>query len=80
MSQPGKCKSCGASIIWIKTKSANLMPIDAAPVEGGNIAILDDTAHTISGKLFDDMIEPGPRYVTHFATCPGAAHHRKRKE
>ena len=31
-----KCKSCGAEIIWIKTKNGKNMPCDAKPISYRN--------------------------------------------
>lgn len=28
------CRSCGASIIWLKTRAGKKMPVDAASVDG----------------------------------------------
>lgn len=56
-----KCRSCQASIVWMKTARGANMPVDADSVDEG-----DD--------LFDHT-----RHVSHFATCPNAAQHRKRE-
>lgn len=70
------CRSCSALIFWgINTKSGKRNPINAEPVQGGNI--------TISG--WDDEGTPeltygargsGP-YVSHFATCREARDWRR---
>ena len=74
-----KCQSRGADIRFHKSvKTGNYMPIDDLPVEDGNIVIIDGEAHTLCGDLFESMHE-GPRYMSHFATCPAAAKHRKEK-
>lgn len=83
--RPGKvstCRSCGARIVWTKTEaSGGLMPVDAAPAEGGNVLFTGVEASTMDGgtipvarveagpPLFDDG---EPRYLSHFATCPDA--------
>ncbi len=80
MSEQGKCRSCGAAILWVKSaRTGTLMPLDAAPVENGNIFIKDGLAVVLSGDLFETMLD-GPRYQSHFASCPNAAKHRKTKE
>ncbi|MFV2091352.1 MAG: hypothetical protein ACC642_11890 [Pseudomonadales bacterium] len=56
-----ECKSCGAIIIWLKTKQGNRMPVDYASFNTGDSGIFD----------------PGKGHVSHFATCPNAAKHRK---
>ena len=72
------CRSCGAPIVWAKTSRGLSMPLDAAPVVDGNVAIRDGVAVVVDpGGLFDER--PGEvRYVAHFATCPQAAQHRSR--
>lgn len=78
MPDQGTCKSCGEPILWAKSFSTHTpMPLDAEPVANGNIFIKDGLAHTMRGDLFEDMAD-GPRYVSHFATCPLAAKYRKR--
>lgn len=74
-----KCRECGAAIFWLRTTSGSLMPIDATPVEGGNIVIKDGVAHVLRGDLFEPMLD-GPRYQSHFVSCPEAAKHRKAKK
>ena len=71
---PGICRSCGAAIRWVYTSRKRAMPIDPVPVAGGNVEVFD--MGTVS------VVTPSPgivRYVSHFATCPNAATHRKPK-
>lgn len=75
-----QCRSCGARIIWIHSAAGNLMPLDAEPVENGNLCIIDGKAHAIKNDLFDPMLPQGPRYQSHFATCSSPELHRKKKE
>lgn len=66
------CKSCGAAILWALTDNGKRMPVNAEPVENGNLLLVAD--------------EDGPRaiyatqgtHVSHFATCPYAENWRKR--
>lgn len=73
-----KCRSCGAPIIWALTRTYRIMPIDAEPVDGGNVVIVGrgERAPRVDvrpgGTLFDDR----PTYTSHFATCPDAARWR----
>ena len=68
------CKSCGAAITWVKTVNGKAMPLDAVPAKDGNIHVKDGVAYVDSScKEFG-----GPHYKSHFATCPGAASHRKK--
>lgn len=78
------CRSCGAEVVWAVTEAGRRMPIDAQPVDGGNVILHpaergQSPTATVVGKqpqpsLFGD---DGPRYTSHFATCPNAAEHRK---
>lgn len=77
------CRSCGAAVRWVETAAGKRMPLDPEPVDGGNVELrqvmLDRQRHTIAvvhpvGQPALD--EQGPRYVSHFATCPNAAAHR----
>ncbi len=66
------CRSCKAEIVFVETVKGHRIPIDPAPVAGGNIEIKADVAHMVlpdAGKK---------RHVSHFATCPNSAAHRKK--
>lgn len=74
-----RCRSCHASIIWAKTEGRKMMPVDAEPVEDGNIEL------TATGNPWP-MASPYPPagfpradllYVSHYATCPDAEKWRK---
>lgn len=76
------CGSCAASVIWTVTHKGRRMPVDAEPVEGGNVRLRQDGERVIAeypGKehpgLFDE--DDRARYVSHFATCPQAGRWRK---
>lgn len=78
------CKSCGAEIRWIKMASGKVMPVNAEPVafsvippgvKGAQTYVLED------GRVSRGVIDPGGDkvgYISHFATCPAAALHRRR--
>lgn len=74
MSQPSKCSSCGAAILWLNTAKGKSMPVDAEPSEGGNIRISRGVAEVLSKPDQKDE----PLHKSHFATCPNAATHRKK--
>lgn len=72
-----KCRSCAASIMWVKTPKGKSMPVDAAEVEyGGNIVIRDGVAIIL--KMGEPSEAGEKRYKSHFATCVNAAAHRGR--
>ena len=71
------CRTCGAEIIWAKTRTGKSMPLDAIPVGQdveGTCLLEDGIAYF---GAFDHKPD-APRYVSHFATCPNAAKHRRK--
>ena len=62
-----KCKGCGAEIIWVRTPSGAMMPLDAKPEKRGVV----QPAH------------PGPivhikdTYMPHWASCKHAKEFKK---
>jgi hypothetical protein len=78
--EKGKCRSCGAAILWVKTVAGKAMPLDAVPAEDGNIALMPAGAMVLPKETADLGQKIGARrYKSHFATCPNAAKHRKGK-
>lgn len=71
-----KCASCNADIFFGRTKKGTAMPIDQLPVADGNLVVDDDGGVRI---LTNDEkgTYTGPRYHSHFATCPCAPRHRR---
>lgn len=72
------CKTCGASILWVVVgPSKKTTPINAQPdPERGNIRLTDKLAYYMSEE--ERLAYQGPRYLSHFATCPQATQHRRR--
>ncbi len=66
-----KCKSCGADILWVKMLSGKSMPLDMPPEK--RIVLSDHGDATSEYGAVEDT------YVSHFATCPNAAAHRKKQ-
>lgn len=66
-----KCRSCGAAVRWVLTSTGKRMPLDLDPQENGNIT-LDESGMASVGKTGE-----GPRYVSHFASCPQAKNWRR---
>ncbi len=76
------CRSCGAHIVWCQTRTGKSMPVDALPDPGGNLELQHPNdprdppvAHVIGKARFTR-----DRFMSHFATCPDAAEHRKQTE
>lgn len=77
MTDHARCRSCDALIVWAMFASGRLMPLDAERVKGGRIVLVPSSKSTPRAE----MLPPDPdavRYVSHFASCPNAAEHRKR--
>lgn len=78
-----RCFSCGAPITWAVTPKGKRMPVDAEPVDDGNLVLerqKDGTLLALPASKAPTL--PGltqPRYVSHFATCPQAKEHRHRR-
>jgi hypothetical protein len=56
------CSSCGAPIVWFRTKAGKRMPVDEASTQS------TDAEHQLDLS----------RHRSHFATCPNADQHRRR--
>ena len=81
-----KCRSCGAEIIWIKTFSGKKMPVDAAIVnffpdpEGKELFVMENGAVVHGIKALPGEVHYYPGHISHFATCPNADQHRRRRK
>ena len=82
-----KCRSCGAPIVWITTKNGKSMPCDAKPrnyLAGSKYVFITEDGEAMRGALPEHgMVQPqgfvGWGYTPHWATCPHADEHRKKK-
>lgn len=77
-----RCGSCGEAIIWATTDTGRHMPIDAVPVDTGNIAVHRGHDGELRARVLkhgDTVAEWEKRGTTHFETCPNADQHRKPK-
>lgn len=75
-----RCNSCGAEIVWARSEGGRAMPLDAEPVEGGNVELLADGTAIVLKKEEAASYLPGTLRKSHFATCPHAARHRKERQ
>jgi hypothetical protein len=76
------CRSCGASILWVRTERGNRMPMDATPVPEGtrHTYVLRDVTSPwgpLAIAAASDELPGEVYYGSHFATCPNAAQHRR---
>jgi hypothetical protein len=72
-----RCRSCNAPIRWAQTEVGRAIPLDAEPVQGGNIE-LTTTTNRHGAVVQVARIVEGGEWQSHFATCPNAAQHRRR--
>lgn len=74
----GTCGGCGAAIIWVVTEAGKSMPVDAQPAAKGNLVLIP-SAHGAPLSHVENLLDPdGPRYLSHFASCPKADTFRRR--
>lgn len=81
-----RCGSCGAQMRWAQTEEGRSIPLDPDPVPTGNL-IIKEVRH-VGGRgpvltvrylrKTDTVPLEVARYVSHFATCPSAAEHRRK--
>lgn len=77
-----RCKSCGQRILYIRMKSGKAMPVNEVFVNyklGGKDRVVTpagDVVACTSGVSAEGA--DGFGYISHFATCPAAARHRKK--
>lgn len=73
------CRSCHAPVVWAVTTRGKRIPLDPAPVEHGNIVLgvsgrSDPIAIVVPAEQI--LLADGPRFISHFATCPNSARWR----
>lgn len=86
----GKCRSCNADIVWVKTAATKSspgkpMPLDADPerpgkalrVDGGNVVFTGQRDGSSNAWLVRVVGRGSGAYRSHFSTCPNARSHRK---
>lgn len=79
--QKDHCASCKAEIFWATTeKNGKAHPINYAPDPEGNVVIIApaDPREPLVASMDVGFRKNGPRYMTHFATCPDSASWSKR--
>jgi len=74
------CKWCAAPVEWYETVAGRQMPVDVAPVEGGNVRLVTVGRRQLAEVMTVDQLarHRGPRYTSHLATCPASSLHRRR--
>jgi len=59
--------------MWVKTAAGKSAPLNATPDPLGNLGLDAQGLAVIAAKA-----PMGPRYTSHFATCPQAGQHRRK--
>ncbi len=72
----GQCRTCGARIVWIRTKAGKNMPVDPQfvdykKVQNGKERIVLPSGEVVAGERCKAGEADGYGYISHFATCPG---------
>ena len=81
-----RCRSCKAAIRWaVWSDSGRPVPLDLEPVENGNVGLAGARVPGGAPRAFvvpevqRKRFRAGELYVAHFATCPYADEHRRRR-
>lgn len=80
-----RCRSCGAEIVWMKTKAGKKMPCDPGLVPfwaklKAKEKVVTQEGDVVSCLLDGDTEEmTGLGRIPHWATCPTDDQHRRRK-
>ena len=80
----GRCRGCGAEIVWIYTSSGKNMPCDSKPVLYWQKAkapgkVVTPNGETLSCEFQGDIdTATGIGYISHFSTCPKAASFKRK--
>lgn len=88
---PSTCRSCGQPILWTRVQpNGKAHPVDPGPVSVdrlrdayGLLVLADDPTVQAVVVTHDQPIgamPAGTLYRSHFATCPNASMHRRRRK
>ena len=82
----GRCRGCGAEIIFIRTVGGKTIPVNPEEVAyeqkaGGSLKIVTPNGEVFSAEQpADPQKATGIGYISHFATCPNADSFRKKRK
>jgi len=72
------CRTCNAPVVWATTRKGKAMPVDAAPVDDGNVELTAaGPGRVVAAVLTGPSLMPTPLRKSHFATCPDAEEWRR---
>ena len=80
-----RCRSCGAEIIWVKTRAGRDMPCDPGLIPFWAKLKAKDKVVTQEGDVVSCLLEGDPQEITgvgrvpHWATCPFSKQHKRKK-
>jgi len=77
VSKLSECRSCGASILWVRTQAGKNMPVDAEPSSAGVFVVHEPepgAGNPLAERLANDTAATytGEKHQSHFETCPDA--------
>lgn len=77
-----RCQSCRTPIVWARTQAGKNMPLEPVGQERpglrkGRFELENGQAIPIPHVGDQAPVFETPLFVSHFASCPNAAHHRK---
>lgn len=64
-------------MVWTITEKGKRMPVDSKPVPDGNLFVWQADDGEMHSRVEASQWPSQKRYVSHFATCQFANHHRK---
>ena len=70
------CRSCSAPLIWATSPKGRPLPLDARAV----VYVIDPNETKPQAEKANDESGTAAYYVSHFATCPNASSHSRRKK
>lgn len=79
------CRSCGARIVWAVTSAGRRMPVDRESSEAGTVSLVVGAAGDLLALVLKGegirlaRKHEHPLHTAHFATCPEAAKHRRKR-
>ena len=80
-----RCKSCGAEIVWVKTRAGKDMPCDPGLIPFWAKFKATSKVVTLDGDVVSCLLDGDPDEISgvgripHWATCPNAAQHKRRR-
>jgi hypothetical protein len=73
------CSSCAARVIWVLSNKGNPVMVNAEPEDDGDHWLVKGTGAPPVAVKAAEEVKHAALYKVHFATCPNAEAHRKRK-